>query len=111
MINTAMIRYILKDRTPIPCVDLLEWAAWFATNKDHMRVARDVIEGVEVSTVFLGLDHQWRIGDKPLLFETMIFGGVHHSFQARASTWIDAETVHASVVDALRRGIDPHDVA
>lgn len=53
---------------------------------------------VTVSTVFLGLDHNFGDGP-PLLFETMIFGGPHADFQARCSTWSEAEKQHA---DALR---------
>jgi hypothetical protein len=50
-------------------------------------------DGVEVSTVFLGLDHAWGKGP-PMLFETMIFGGEHDQYQERCSTWEQAEEMH-----------------
>jgi hypothetical protein len=33
----------------------MEWAEWIETAERH--VANDLIDGVRVSTVFLGLDH------------------------------------------------------
>src|SRR5262245_14898324 len=46
-----------------------------------------------ISTVFLGLDHQWMDGP-PLLFETMVFNGPCNEFQERYSTWKEAEEGH-----------------
>ena len=39
------------------------------------RVARDTVGGMDISTVFLGLNHQYIPGGRPLVFETMVFGG------------------------------------
>lgn len=50
-------------------------------------------EEVQVSTVFLYMDHSFH-GGRPLLFETMIFGGVHDNHQLRYSTWEEAEGGH-----------------
>ena len=55
-----------------------------------------------VSTVFLGLDHNWDDGP-PHLFETMIFfhGGKRHYadiYQRRYSTWDEALAGHQLVV-------------
>jgi hypothetical protein len=36
--------------------------------------------------VFLGIDHQLSPSGPPLLFETMVFGGEHDSYQERYST-------------------------
>src|SRR5258708_5331287 len=47
--------YILKDKVPVR-VRLLEWARWFEGSERF--VARDEINGVSVSTVFLGVDHR-----------------------------------------------------
>jgi hypothetical protein len=94
--------YILGDdgRTPVAC-DLMEWARQFEARHgdvDPWRVARtEITSGVYVSTVFLGLDHQWGQGP-PLLFETMIFGGEHNGWQDRYSTWDEAESGHAKAV-------------
>lgn len=82
--------YILDGHIPVQC-SLMEWAKFFET---HNRIVRqDKIDNGKVSTVFLGLDHQFGNGP-PLLFETMIFGGPHDGYQERCSTWDEAEAQH-----------------
>ena len=39
-----------------------------------------------VSTVFLGMDHNWRREGPPILFETMVFGGRYAGLQLRYAT-------------------------
>lgn len=58
--------------------------------KKHNRLA-----GIRVSTVFLGVDHNF-FGDgrRPIVFETMIFGGPHDGYQERYATWEEAEVGH-----------------
>ena len=87
-------KYILKDRQAVPA-SLEEWAVWFET-ADRI-VAKDEVGDAKVSTVFLGLDHNWGDGP-PVLFETMIFGGEHDEYQDRCSTWDEAEQMHAKAV-------------
>lgn len=83
-------KYILDGKTPKPAT-LMEWAEWMETADRHVAVAE--IGGVTVSTVFLGLDHQFGDGP-PLLFETMIFDGIEDRYQGRCSTWEEAEAQH-----------------
>lgn len=83
--------YILDGHTPVAC-DLMTWARMFEKADRH--VAKTEKGGVKVSTVFLGLNHQYGEGP-PLLFETMIFGGEHDQYQDRCSTWEQAEKMHA----------------
>jgi hypothetical protein len=90
-------KYILDGHRAVPCPDLERWAAWYETA--NRRVAKTTVrEGVEVSTVFLGLDHAFGDGP-PLLFETMVFryddGG---SDMDRYSTWDEAVTGHEAMV-------------
>ena len=82
--------YILKDRKPV-AVDLMTWANFLS--EENRRVAWTENGDVHVSTVFLGLNHQFGDGP-PLLFETMIFGGEHDQYQDRCSTWDEAEAMH-----------------
>jgi hypothetical protein len=50
-----------------------EWAKAFE-DKDNNRIGLDYLtKEVCVSTVFLGLDHNFGGGGPPLLFETMVF--------------------------------------
>lgn len=76
---------------------------------DPWRVGRDEIEGrdLEVSTVFLGLDHSWG-GGEPILFETMVLreagGGLEDLYMERSSTWERAANTHERVVAGVRDG-------
>lgn len=55
---------------------------------------------VDVSTVFLGLDHNWG-GGPPLLFETMIFTDGEGGYCRRYSAWEEAEAGHWETVRML----------
>lgn len=98
-------RYVLNDKKePVLCEDLMEWAKWFETI-DCRRVREDVIgwrRRARVSTVFLGLDHNFFEKGPPLVFETMIFGGPHDGYQTRCSTWAEAEAMHEKAVKLVR---------
>ncbi len=44
------MKYILKDKAVVPCKDVIQWAAWF--EKADRRVAKEFVNGCEISTVF-----------------------------------------------------------
>jgi hypothetical protein len=90
-------KYILDGHTPVPA-SLEKWAKWFEGSDETRRVALTKGDDYLVSTVFLGLDHQFGRGE-PLLFETMIFGGPHDQYCDRYSTWDEAEAGHAKAVE------------
>ena len=126
-------QYILDDdRNPVPCYDLYAWGkfmedvdkrkvgvtyfprtkifpgprSWRAPRSWPPRVQR---WGPNVSTVFLGLDHNFAnmTGEqpmyKPILFETMIFGTTQlPDYQDRCCTWAEAEQMHEFAVAQLR---------
>jgi hypothetical protein len=63
-------------------------------NPEKRIVRQDTLPGdILVSTVFLGINHAFGDGP-PILFETMIFGGVHDGYQARYQTWQQALSGH-----------------
>lgn len=94
--------YILnEDHVPVSVADIYLWEAWMQDN-DNVRVARDVIDGADVSTVFLGIDHSFCENGFPILFETMVFGGEHNEYQERYSTWDQAVEGHQEVLRMLR---------
>lgn len=93
--------YILdEDRQAVKVADVLTWGQWFETANRH--VAETNIGDARISTVFLGIDHQYGDGP-PLLFETIIFGGGHNNYQDRCSTYRHAEAMHERAC-ALVRG-------
>lgn len=89
-------KYILVGHEPVPCEDLEEWAHWFETA--DRRVARTTVGAYMVSTVFLGVDHNWMQNGPPILFETMVFPDPDMDVQERCSTWAEAEAQHARIV-------------
>jgi len=73
--------YILDDDgNPVPERNVLTWGDWLATHSNH--VALTEFSWGRVSTIFLGLDARFISFDlqdplihKPVLWETMVFGG------------------------------------
>jgi hypothetical protein len=124
---TTNDKYILIGQTPVPCYDLLEWARWFETFDRRVLFTR-VLGICNVSTIFLGLDHNCQrmtllpgvaeeidelarmagmeahMVTRPLLFETMAFwrGGGGYE-QDRCSTWPEAEAMHRRMVAEVSR--------
>lgn len=96
-----MKNYILKNNVPIPCDDILVWGRWFEENKKGRHVGDTTVGDVRISTVFLGIDHSFGRG-RPVLFETMIFGGEHEGDCWRWFTWFDAEEMHPKVVAMVK---------
>ncbi len=102
-------KYILVGQTAVEEPDLSKWAEWFETI-DNRRVALTELPECRISTVFLGLDHNFGFGgDQPILFETMVFGKDHNNewtdFGGRCSTWAEAEAMHAETVEQVKREI------
>jgi hypothetical protein len=118
-----MIRYYrLIGKLPVPCGDLLEWAWWFE-NADRT-IARTRVGPIEVSTVFLGLDHGFR--GRVQLFETMCFGAQDKmvkigkrarlmrsdlNYQDRYETWDEAEKGHQRAIEWAKAELTKIDTA
>lgn len=96
-----MDNYIERDGVPVVVSDINEWARWHK-NQDNRRVALDTLAGgVQVSTVFLGIDHSFG-GDTPILYETMVFGGVLSDECERYATRKEAEAGHAAMIKRVK---------
>jgi hypothetical protein len=59
-------------------------------------------EKIRVSTVWLGLDHNLEPDSKPILFETMVFGGRNTGLCRRYSTELEALVGHNEIVDIVQ---------
>lgn len=82
----------------MPC-DVIFWAKWFESAPvEGRRVGFDRVNGVEVSTVFMGLDHKFIPGGDPHLFECMTFKGGEVVDCERCGTWAEAEAMHSRAV-------------
>lgn len=72
-------------------------------DKEYVQVARTEFgSDVLVSTVWLGIDHQFGDGP-PLIFETMVFGGHLDGEQDRYSTEREARDGHHVMCDRVRK--------
>lgn len=88
------------DHQPIPAT-MLQWAEQLSDINARI-VRKSRIGEVEVSTVFIGLDHRWLGKGPPLIFETMIFGGAQDSTTWRCSTWDEALLQHRKACQVAR---------
>jgi hypothetical protein len=116
--------YYLLDADHVPYrVELDEWARWYET-REGRRVGSTETQLYWVSTVFMGLDHNYHPDGPPILFETMVFErerevvempfsgrlvSLHKSvdedrFFNRYETWAEAETGHAEIVALILKG-------
>ena len=92
-----MGNYILNERGfPEFCADQEKWSRWF--EKADRSVSNTTIGDVQVSTVFLGMDLNYSGKGKPILLETMIFGGEYVSHQERYTSKTQAVRGHAKAL-------------
>lgn len=94
--------YIEIDGKPVLCASIKEWNTWF-TNNNTRKIDYTYFEDCYVSTVFLGIDHRFDMKGKPILYETMIFGGKDDGYQKRYTSREEASIGH----DQACRLIDP----
>lgn len=93
--------YVLDGKNVVPATPE-EWGRFLQTA--DRRVALDFVGDHRVSTVFLGLDHNWSQEGPPLIFETMVFAdeGWDEQDCYRCSTYEEAELQHAQVYSRLK---------
>lgn len=109
---------ILPDRSVRPPIDEQDWSFWRMWDEVLGLRQVELTEfpgGVTVSTVFLGMDHdfgsRWKweagedgwpvpvfpVGYRPLLWETMVFGGPLGDYQRRYRSERDARRGHKNI--------------
>ena len=88
--------YIMdENHNVIPEPDIRKWGEWMEKNHFNRQIKREeLLPGVVVSTVFLGMDHSFPAGKPPILFESMVFGGDADQYQRRCSTYEEALQMH-----------------
>lgn len=103
--------YILNEnKIPVPVnLDddpiMLMWGSFM--QKEDRIVAKTKVGDAYVSTVFLGVNHNFSGKGPPILWETMVFGGKHdQEWMDRCSgTWEQAEAMHQNMVNRLKRDL------
>lgn len=89
-----------KDGKPIT---MEQWCK-LLENKDYKVVKQDVTGDFRVSTVWLGLNHNYRPNGLPLIFETMIFSKDNYKdlWCERYSTLDEATVGHEKALEHAR---------
>lgn len=95
--------YTLDGHTPVPGDDAVTWGRWLESHTAERIVQYTEIGAQSVSTVFLGVDHNFGFGGPPLLFETMVFPECMECW--RYGTWEEALAGHAAVVAEKENGV------
>lgn len=98
-----MKRYILVGEVVIETT-LDQWIRWYQRNSRD--IAQTVLKApggdVRVSTIFLGLNYNFASRGPPIVFETMVFGGVLGEQVLRYATLHEARRGHARMVRRAR---------
>lgn len=96
---------------------LAEWEKWRLEGDRQVALTR-IPPGLRVSTIFLGVDHNFLGQAAPVLFETMVFDDYGESTangcgMRRYCTWAQAEDGHLDTVDAVAEhlGVTVEDMA
>lgn len=100
-----MHNYLLTDEAEIVAKpDLHTWAKIFEGKRRLIARTYSSDKKVNISTIFLALDHAYGNGP-PMLFETMIFGGKENESEWRYSTLKEALMGHIKACILI--GVDP----
>lgn len=77
-----------------------------------LQIAETFSNGFRISTVFLGIDHNWGSSDRPIIFETMIFAKTEkleksdlHEYQERYCTKEEALEGHKRACNMVMNSI------
>ena len=113
---------VLDENGEAQPASLMQWAMWLEKNH-HQRMIERIeltrqLPGLEaevycVSTVFLGLNHQYMPGRKPLWFECIVFGPPYEKYSeifkkmhtVRDDLWMERCTTRAEALAMHARGL------
>lgn len=102
------------DGNPLSSTE--EWAALFERkHKDgYGRIGTTHYGDVWVSTVWLGLNHNWNPDGPILIFETMVFGAEEGSewcdYEMRYATKEQAKAAHAEICSMVFKDVQPDEL-
>jgi len=97
------VLYILDADHGVVCVgdDWKQWGDFFVSGSRHVEFDR--FGAVDVSTVFMGIDHGIPvIPDRPILFETLVFRRGKAAECWRCATWKEAEEQHKHACELVK---------
>jgi hypothetical protein len=104
-------KFILDENNNAIPADLMEWSDFFENELEKRIVKQDEVKGKWISTVFLGIDHNFGFFDSenhnPLIFETMVFNsrkGGSEVYCKRYATWKESEKGHNEAIQWVNNG-------
>ena len=90
--------YILENRKPVQVDNHEQWKQWLqSANREVKRTV--LTSGIIVSTEFIGQAECPDEYKPPLLFETMIRGGINDGLVQQYQSWEQAEEGHVRAVE------------
>lgn len=98
-----MVLFFDRDNQPL---ELMDWAMKFE-EEEYRKVALDVVDGVVISTIWVGFDGHDDVD--PQIFETMLFTEAMIPYGDRwmYATEMQALTAHAKLVKDVRNHLLP----
>ena len=81
-----------SNHNPVLTDEGEDWAHWFESA--NRIVQQQWVGNYYVSTVFLGIDHNFSGSGAPILFETMVFSDGDGIETHRCCTWDEALAMH-----------------
>lgn len=99
--------YHLRHRKPVPYKHtiMVNPLGFAIENRRHFtkerRIRNKYFGKVQVSTIFLGLDHS-HCDNEPVLFETMILGMDNDEYQTRCHTHREALAMHKQALRVVK---------
>lgn len=94
--------FILNEAgQPVPEPNLLVWGRWFESKARIVK--QENVEPYRVSTVFLGLNHNFDPGGPPILWETMVFGRgpLNQTMDRCSGNREQAEAMHLRMIERI----------
>jgi hypothetical protein len=107
--NKKKDHYILDENNNVIEADLTTWAQFIGDERERSIVKQEYIGDLQVSTIFIGLDHNLaglitKGEHRPHIFETMIFKDNKDIYCDRYSTWEEAKEGHQKAIDWINNG-------
>jgi hypothetical protein len=93
----SMNYFILENRKPLQVHDYNEWKQWLETAKREVK-RTELPNGIIIATEFIGQAECLDETKPPLLFETMIRGGISDGIVQQYTSWEHAEEGHEKAV-------------
>lgn len=100
--------YILNENNePVVATNIEEYRNWRENNSEKKVVKQEEVNGRFISTVFLGLNHNFNVNGPPMLFETMVFpkkGDWGEIYMERCHDYEEAQDMHQKAVQWVLDG-------